>query len=100
MARRQLLPVLLLAGTFFIGVQYLTSAFVGVTSQAQTKGSRTVMYVDDPLDYVGSTGKRMEANSENEQLVDLDGVWAIFFTLMGIGATFLFMNMLQGLRPT
>lgn len=26
---------------------------------------------EDPLDFVGKTGKRIEANTENEQLIDL-----------------------------
>eukprot|EP00931_Biecheleriopsis_adriatica_P080736 TRINITY_DN5407_c0_g1_i1.p1 TRINITY_DN5407_c0_g1~~TRINITY_DN5407_c0_g1_i1.p1 ORF type:complete len:107 (-),score=22.30 TRINITY_DN5407_c0_g1_i1:98-418(-) len=64
------------------------------------RSTKTIMHVDDPLDFVGQTGKRIDANSENEQLVDMDGVWAIFFTLAGVGATALFMSALNGLRPS
>eukprot|EP00439_Symbiodinium_sp_Y106_P028271 s3522_g3.t1 len=101
MARSLLLPVLLLASAFIGALHFFTPAFVGVPSQApRASSSRVVAYADDPLDFVASTGKRMEANSENEQLVDLDGLWAIFFLVAGIGATALFMNLLQGLRPS
>ena len=56
---------------------------------------------------MGKTGKRIEANSENEQLIDLallsgltimicgvrlliaeDGFWAIFFTVAGVTCLF------------
>eukprot|EP00438_Fugacium_kawagutii_P019412 Skav228351 [mRNA] locus=scaffold5397:40748:46034:- [translate_table: standard] len=100
MARSRVLPLLLLAAF----LTELAPSFVASPSTSRplnsARTSNVAMYAEDPLDFVGKTGKRIEANSENEQLVDLDGVWAIFFTVLGVGATFAFVSFLQGLKPS
>ncbi|CAL1142833.1 unnamed protein product [Cladocopium goreaui] len=101
MARSRVLPLLLLLAGLAVVTELVTN-FVANPSTPRLTGRKpnTAMYAEDPLDFVGKTGKRIEANSENEQLIDLDGFWAIFFTLAGVGATFLFVNFLQGLKPS
>eukprot|EP00929_Paragymnodinium_shiwhaense_P011149 TRINITY_DN11657_c0_g2_i1.p1 TRINITY_DN11657_c0_g2~~TRINITY_DN11657_c0_g2_i1.p1 ORF type:complete len:127 (+),score=25.80 TRINITY_DN11657_c0_g2_i1:88-468(+) len=54
---------------------------------------------DDPYDFVGQTGKRIEANSENERLVDTDDFWAWFYTIGGAAATWLFVTVLYSTKP-
>eukprot|EP00929_Paragymnodinium_shiwhaense_P078799 TRINITY_DN4087_c0_g1_i1.p1 TRINITY_DN4087_c0_g1~~TRINITY_DN4087_c0_g1_i1.p1 ORF type:complete len:123 (+),score=23.27 TRINITY_DN4087_c0_g1_i1:72-440(+) len=54
---------------------------------------------DDPYDFVGQTGKRIEANSENERLVDTDDFWAWFYTVGGAAATWLFVTVLYSTKP-
>eukprot|EP00440_Ansanella_granifera_P036062 gb/GFBE01039123.1/.p1 GENE.gb/GFBE01039123.1/~~gb/GFBE01039123.1/.p1 ORF type:complete len:111 (+),score=34.64 gb/GFBE01039123.1/:1-333(+) len=103
----KMMTALLLCAAFaFLGNQLATFvAPSGAGRLTATKISdsgrqtKTVVYAEDPLDFVGKTGKKIEANSQNEQLIDLDGFWAIFYLVLGVGATFLFMNTLQGLRP-
>mmetsp|Transcript_71820 Transcript_71820/g.113869 ORF Transcript_71820/g.113869 Transcript_71820/m.113869 type:complete len:102 (+) Transcript_71820:48-353(+) len=101
MARSRVLPLLVLLAGLAVVTELVTN-FVANPSPRMTAGRKanTAMYAEDPLDFVGKTGKRIEANSENEQLIDLDGFWAIFFTVAGVGATFLFVNFLQGLKPS
>merc|ERR1712070_924158 len=59
----------------------------------------TVRASDDPYDFVGQTGKRIEANSENERLVDTDDFWAWFYTIGGAAATWLFVTVLYSTKP-
>eukprot|EP00435_Cladocopium_sp_Y103_P006897 s5465_g2.t1 len=102
MARSRVLPLLLLLAGLAVVTEFATNFVASPSTPRLTAGRKpnTAMYAEDPLDFVGKTGKRIEANSENEQLIDLDGFWAIFFTVAGVGATFLFVNFLQGLKPS
>mmetsp|Transcript_131751 Transcript_131751/g.185882 ORF Transcript_131751/g.185882 Transcript_131751/m.185882 type:complete len:103 (-) Transcript_131751:17-325(-) len=102
MARSRVFPLLLLLVGLALVTELVTSFVASPSSSRLNAGSKSniAMYAEDPLDFVGKTGKRIEANTENEQLIDLDGFWAIFFTVVGVGATFLFVNFLQGLKPS
>eukprot|EP00931_Biecheleriopsis_adriatica_P080737 TRINITY_DN5407_c0_g2_i1.p2 TRINITY_DN5407_c0_g2~~TRINITY_DN5407_c0_g2_i1.p2 ORF type:complete len:128 (-),score=30.59 TRINITY_DN5407_c0_g2_i1:98-430(-) len=105
--RSKLLAVLMVfAALAYVAELSMLQTFVApsggqrAATGSSSRSTMTTMHVDDPLDFVGQTGKRIDANSENEQLVDMDGVWAIFFTIAGVGATVLFMSALNGLRPS
>ncbi|CAJ1418740.1 unnamed protein product [Effrenium voratum] len=94
MARGRVVPLLLVRsdGSVFATlacVNQLFSTFVApfeqeIATRSERSNLRSVaMHAEDPLDFVGKTGKKIEANSENEQLIDLDNFWAIFFTVVG-----------------
>ncbi|CAJ1412753.1 unnamed protein product, partial [Effrenium voratum] len=88
MARGRVVPLLLVFATLAC-VNQLFSTFVApfeqeIATRSERSNLRSVaMHAEDPLDFVGKTGKKIEANSENEQLIDLDNFWAIFFTVVG-----------------
>mmetsp|Transcript_52776 Transcript_52776/g.122836 ORF Transcript_52776/g.122836 Transcript_52776/m.122836 type:complete len:108 (-) Transcript_52776:307-630(-) len=44
--------------------------------------------------------KLQEANSENELLIDTDAVWGVAYLVAGILATWFFVSLLAGLKPT
>mmetsp|Transcript_41938 Transcript_41938/g.91467 ORF Transcript_41938/g.91467 Transcript_41938/m.91467 type:complete len:129 (+) Transcript_41938:56-442(+) len=43
--------------------------------------------------------KLSEANSENEMVIDTDNLWGIFFAVISIGATIIFIAGLEQLKP-
>eukprot|EP00913_Durusdinium_trenchii_P025080 g23541.t1 len=100
-------PAMSHTDSLIAAVASVTELFTGFvanpSSESRLRARRNpnvAMNAADPLDFVGKTGKRIEANSENEQLVDLDNFWAIFFTIAGVAATYFFVTFIQGFKPT
>merc|ERR1712014_549111 len=99
----KLLPSILLC--FAVTLLY-PSAFVpgsAVNSRGKTQ-TKTALRGDwkygtsgpeDPLDFVGQTGKKIEANGEREQVFDSDAPAGIFWLLVSVGLTYFFITTLQ-----
>eukprot|EP00441_Pelagodinium_beii_P044734 CAMPEP_0197620258 /NCGR_PEP_ID=MMETSP1338-20131121/1119_1 /TAXON_ID=43686 ORGANISM="Pelagodinium beii, Strain RCC1491" /NCGR_SAMPLE_ID=MMETSP1338 /ASSEMBLY_ACC=CAM_ASM_000754 /LENGTH=103 /DNA_ID=CAMNT_0043189393 /DNA_START=83 /DNA_END=394 /DNA_ORIENTATION=- len=103
MAKRtsKLLAVLLLGLAAF----FVTQTFVGPASKisharAETSEVTVSAQEPDPLDFVGITGKKIEANGQREQVMDLDNFFAVFYTVLSLAFMYAAFTFLQSLRPS